>query len=185
MGMGRGWTLTPGHPHAGLLATCHHACSEDPGCLSGSLRPTIDGWNSNTTGYTRTSTPSCFTAAATGWVGSMFHDRWAGRPLRGEAKDCVPKMARPDFPNCKFRCFPRWSIWSAGGEGISGEPTPPPLVFGYSEDALLLGCMPCKKADGRVVLILDWSHCNPHTARLGNCLFRALPSPRLRVTSPL
>ena len=43
----------------------------------------------------------------------------------GAARDptvCVPKMARPDFPNGKFRFFPRWSLWSGGGG------SPPPLL---------------------------------------------------------
>ena len=38
----------------------------------------------------------------------------------------VPKMARPDFPYCKFRFFPRWSLWSGeGGRGVWGEGSPP------------------------------------------------------------
>ena len=53
----------------------------------------------------------------------------------GDPKVCVPKMARSDFPHRKFRCFPRWSLWSAGGGGGGREsleggggvtPSPPP-----------------------------------------------------------
>ena len=40
-----------------------------------------------------------------------------------DPKVCVPKMARPDFPNGKFRVFRRWSLWS-GGRGL-----PPPLLL--------------------------------------------------------
>ena len=36
-----------------------------------------------------------------------------------DPKFCVPQMARQDFPNGKFRCFPRWSLWSWGGAGSS------------------------------------------------------------------
>ena len=35
----------------------------------------------------------------------------------GGAKVRVPTMARSDFPNGKFRFFPRWSLWSCGGGG--------------------------------------------------------------------
>ena len=39
----------------------------------------------------------------------------------------VPKMARPDFPYCKFRFFPLWSLWSGeGGRGFWGRGPPPP-----------------------------------------------------------
>ena len=54
----------------------------------------------------------------------------------------VPKMARPDFPDCKFRFFPRWSLWSAGGGGGN----PPPTVYGHSNTSLrpaLLGLCAC------------------------------------------
>ena len=37
-------------------------------------------------------------------------------------KVCVPRMARQDFPNGKFRFFARWSLWS-GGEGVSRSNT--------------------------------------------------------------
>ena len=36
-----------------------------------------------------------------------------------DRKACVPKMARPDFPNGKFRFFPRWSLWSGRGGGLA------------------------------------------------------------------
>ena len=39
--------------------------------------------------------------------------------MSGTQKVCVPKMAPPDFPNRKFRFFPRWSLWSEGG-GVQG-----------------------------------------------------------------
>ena len=32
----------------------------------------------------------------------------------------VPKLARSDFPDCKFRFLPRWSLWSGGGGGRGG-----------------------------------------------------------------
>ena len=32
-------------------------------------------------------------------------------------KVCVPKIAQQDFPNCKFRFFPRWLLWWGGGGG--------------------------------------------------------------------
>ena len=35
----------------------------------------------------------------------------------GTPKVGAPKMARSDFPNCKFRCYPRWSLWSGAGRG--------------------------------------------------------------------
>ena len=35
----------------------------------------------------------------------------------GTQKLCVLKMAQPDFPNGKFRVFPRWSLGSGGGGG--------------------------------------------------------------------
>ena len=36
-----------------------------------------------------------------------------------DPKVCVPEMARQDFPNGKFRFFPRWPLWSWGGGGVS------------------------------------------------------------------
>ena len=37
-----------------------------------------------------------------------------------DPKVCVPTMARQDFPDCKFRCFQRWSLWCGGGGGGGG-----------------------------------------------------------------
>ena len=37
----------------------------------------------------------------------------------------VPIMASPDFPYCKFRFFPLWSLWSGEGGGVLGEGSPP------------------------------------------------------------
>ena len=37
---------------------------------------------------------------------------------------CASKMARPEFPDCKFRSLPRWSLWSGGVQGD----TPPHLL---------------------------------------------------------
>ena len=34
-----------------------------------------------------------------------------------DPKFCVPKMAHSDFPDCKFRFFPRWSLWSGRVQG--------------------------------------------------------------------
>ena len=56
----------------------------------------------------------------------------------------VPKMARQDFPSCKFRCFPLESLWSGErGRGFGGSPPPPPppLVFDYSKEALLFSLL--------------------------------------------
>ena len=41
-----------------------------------------------------------------------------------DVKDCVPKMAQSDFPDGKFRFFPRRSFWSGGGGpgGAGGSP---------------------------------------------------------------
>ena len=44
-------------------------------------------------------------------------------------------LTRQDFPNGKFRFFPRWSLWSGGGGG--GYP-PPPAVYGHSNTSLPL-----------------------------------------------
>ena len=38
-----------------------------------------------------------------------------------DPKNCVPKRARPDFPSCRFRFFPRWSLWWGGGGAPEGE----------------------------------------------------------------
>ena len=38
-----------------------------------------------------------------------------------DPKDCVAKMAGPDFPDGTFRLFPRWSLWSGGGGGSHTE----------------------------------------------------------------
>ena len=46
---------------------------------------------------------------------------------------CVRKMAQEDFPCRKFRCFPRWSLWSWGGGGV--PPSPPP-VHGHSNTSM-------------------------------------------------
>ena len=50
--------------------------------------------------------------------------------LGPKKKFCVPKMARQVFPSCKFRFFPRWSLWSWGGgsplpKKIKPQPAPP------------------------------------------------------------
>ena len=51
---------------------------------------------------------------------------WGGFGGKGlwDPKVCVPKMAQPDVPFCKFRLFPRWLLRSGGG-----EPPPPPCGF--------------------------------------------------------
>ena len=56
-----------------------------------------------------------------------------------DPKVCVPKTARSDFPYCKFRFFPRWSLWSGrGGRGVQGGggTPPPPMVYGHSNTCL-------------------------------------------------
>ena len=51
---------------------------------------------------------------------------WGGGGVLGPKSAC-PKMARPDFPNGKFRFFPKWSLWSGGGGSRGG--VPPPMVY--------------------------------------------------------
>ena len=46
-------------------------------------------------------------------------ERGCGEGGVWDSKVCVPKMARPEFSNGKFRLFPRWSLWSGGG-GVQG-----------------------------------------------------------------
>ena len=74
--------------------------------------------------------------------GGVAHPFTGGSIRRGgggaggwDPKVCVPKMTQQDFPNGKFRCFPRWSLWS-GGEGGGGYPPPPPAVHGPSDTSL-------------------------------------------------
>ena len=47
-------------------------------------------------------------------------------------KSLCTKMGGPDFPDCKVRFFPRWSLWSRGGGVLWGEGVnpPPPMVHG-------------------------------------------------------
>ena len=68
-----------------------------------------------------------------GWGAGRLLSRGGG----GDPKVCVPKMAQPGFPSCKFRFFPLWSLVVRGGGGF-GE-WPPTLVFNYSKDALVGG----------------------------------------------
>ena len=50
-----------------------------------------------------------------------------GRGEEGwDPKLCVPKMAQQDFPDCKFRFFPLWSLWCGEGEAVLGKGSPPP-----------------------------------------------------------
>ena len=49
-----------------------------------------------------------------GWGRNVLEQRIGGE---GGANVRVPKMAQSDFPNGKFRFFPRWSLWSWGGGG--------------------------------------------------------------------
>ena len=53
---------------------------------------------------------------------------WQGCASKGGGgsgtKFCVPKMAESDFPDYRFRCFPRWSLWSVwGGGGVGTRPS--------------------------------------------------------------
>ena len=63
---------------------------------------------------------------------------WAHQGVFWSPKDCVAKMAQPDFPNGKFRFFPRRALWLGGGgaEGDFRGRGPPPLAFCCSKDAL-------------------------------------------------
>ena len=49
-------------------------------------------------------------------------------------------MARQDFPYCKFRFFPRWSLWSEGGWGGPGEGAGHPLLL-WCTAILILPCV--------------------------------------------
>ena len=49
----------------------------------------------------------------------------------GGAKFCGPKMARSDFPHCRFHFFARWSLCSGGGGGA------PPMVVSRSNTSLV------------------------------------------------
>ena len=62
-----------------------------------------------------------------GWMGGGGRCR--------KPRICVPKMARSDFPDCKFCFLPRWSLWSGKGGGGEGVP---PLGFNCAQGAL--GC---------------------------------------------
>ena len=46
--------------------------------------------------------------------------------LQMDPKVCIPEMAQPEFPCCKFRVFPQWSLRS--GEGGGGGGAPPTVV---------------------------------------------------------
>ena len=48
-----------------------------------------------------------------------------------DPKVCVPKKARPDCPNGKFRVLPRWSLGGGGGGAGGGTPAPP-TMHGHS-----------------------------------------------------
>ena len=52
-----------------------------------------------------------------GWPATYWRGGGGGAGGLGPKKVCVPKMARSDFPNGTFRCFPRRSLWSGGGGG--------------------------------------------------------------------
>ena len=59
---------------------------------------------------------------------------------------CVPKMARPDFPDCKFRFCRRWSLWFRGGgsrEGEGGGNTLPKTIIIQSWGSPPGPCGPC------------------------------------------
>ena len=83
-------------------------------------------------GYTRRSTharpdrpvhcpdPSGWAAGAWGGGGCGSRREERGRGGVWNPKVCVPKMARQEFPFCKFWFFPRWSLWSWGGGSRGG-----------------------------------------------------------------
>ena len=50
-----------------------------------------------------------------------------------DAKVCAPKMARQDFPYCKFRFFPLSSFWSGGGGSMGGGGGLTSTVYGHSK----------------------------------------------------
>ena len=55
----------------------------------------------------------------------MPRDVLEARGEGGLGRISVPKMAPADFPNCKFRVFPRWSLWFGAGGSSGGGAYPP------------------------------------------------------------
>ena len=80
---------------------------------------------------------AAFMPSRGGAQGSSRREDWGGV---WDPNICVPKMARSDFPDGKFRFFPRWSFSSGGegegGSGGGGVPHPPPAVHGRSNTPL-------------------------------------------------
>ena len=62
------------------------------------------------------------------------HQKRGGGGGVWDRKVCAPKMARPDFPFCKFYFFPQWPLWLGGG-GAS------PAVVSHSNASLPWGTM--------------------------------------------
>ena len=74
-----------------------------------------------------------------GGGGGRGQGRGGGRGGVWDPKVWVPKRARSSFPDCNFRVFPRWSLWSGGGGGPWGCAGPsraahPPVAQGGIPD---------------------------------------------------
>ena len=71
-------------------------------------------------------------------LGHGLEERGAGG---WDKKVCVPKMARPDFPNGKFRLSHdcHFGLGVGGGPGGGGRTPPPPVVYGHSDTSLRRG----------------------------------------------
>ena len=96
-----------------------------------------------------------------------------GRKGVWDPKVCVPEMARQDFPNGKFRFFPRWLLWSGGGGGWSmGGTPPPPMVYGHSHTFLPMGSQPCLKNAMQMVTMIQNKH--DSTVQCNVCMKRPM-----------
>ena len=60
-----------------------------------------------------------------------YYKRGSGGGGVWDPKVCVPTMACSDFRCCKFRFFPRWSLWSGRPEGGGGIGTRPWCWFAF------------------------------------------------------
>ena len=75
--------------------------------------------------------------------------RGGGRRGLGPKSLCTKSGPRHDFPNGKFRFFPRWSLWSGGGGGVGTRPRYQEVGGSRGVPPLLLWCT--------AILILLWT----------------------------
>ena len=96
----------------------------------------------------------CLRTGAQGQIG-----REEGGGVR-DPKFCPPEMARPDFPNGRFRFFPRWSLWSGVGGGGGSRGASP---SGRDCRSSLRGCsnMPWKDEASRCSPPIPWPYSAP------------------------